>query len=208
MARVAVYIDGFNLYYRALDGTRYKWLNPQKLAEKLINEDDTIVAIKYFTAAVHARDNNVASQERQQAYWRALRTLPNFHIYFGSFLSKTKYRPLVSDPAHYVEIHDTEEKGSDVNLATHLVNDAWKNMFDVALVFSQDSDLLEPLRVVKQERKKTVLLAWLDGQAPNKKWYHVASAIRHVTLSRLATSQFPEKLMTKTGHNVYKPETW
>lgn len=208
MARVAVYIDGFNLYYRALYGTGFKWLNPNALAEKLIGEEDTIVSIKYFTAAIRVRNKGAASQERQQAYWRALRTIPTLRIFFGSFLPKTKLRPLVSDPSIYVEIHDTEEKGSDVNLATHLINDAWKDMFDVALVFSQDSDLLEPLRIVKQERKKIVLLAWLDGQAPNKKWYQAVSAIKHVTSSRLAASQFPEKMMTASGHYVYKPETW
>jgi uncharacterized LabA/DUF88 family protein len=49
-------------------------------------------------------------------------------------------------PTRFVEILDTEEKGSDVNLAVHIINDAWSNHFDVALVLSQDTDLIEPLR--------------------------------------------------------------
>ena len=134
--------------------------------------------------------------------------MPLLRIYFGNFLPKTKWRPLVSDPNQYVEIHDTEEKGSDVNLATHLLNDAWLNLYDAALVISQDSDLLEPLRIVKQERKKTVILAWLDGQQPSKKWYQAASSIKHVTPARLADAQFSEKLMTSSGHYVYKPSNW
>jgi len=206
--RVIIYIDGFNLYYRALRNTPYKWVNPCTLAMKLLDSGDRIVQSKYFTAPVSLRGTDTSQQERQQVYWRALRTLPNLQIYFGNFLAKTKMRPLVSNPSQYVEIHDTEEKGSDVNLATHLLNDAWKDAFDAALVFSQDSDLLEPLRIVKEERRKIVCLAWLDGQQPSKKWYRSVSSIKHITADRLAASQFPEKIMTGSGRYVYKPKHW
>jgi len=37
----------------------------------------------------------------------------------------------------------TQEKRTDVNIATHLVNDAHKKMFDIAVVVTNDSDLLE-----------------------------------------------------------------
>jgi hypothetical protein len=37
-----------------------------------------------------------------------------------------------------------EEKGSDVNLASHLLLDAFQNSFDVGAVLSNDSDLVEP----------------------------------------------------------------
>lgn len=90
-----------------------------------------------------------------------------------------------------------------MNLATHLLNDAWKDQFDVALVFSQDSDLLEPLCIMKEKRDKIVCLAWRDGQQPSRKWYKSVSAIKHITADRLATSQFPEKLMTSSGRYVY-----
>jgi len=51
-----------------------------------------------------------------------------------------------------------EEKGSDVNLACHLVNDAWAGRFDAAVVISNDTDLVEPIRIVTQELKKNVLI--------------------------------------------------
>ena len=50
--------------------------------------------------------------------------------------------------------HTTEEKGSDVNLATHLLNDAWNDLFDLATVISTDTDLVTPIRMVKEERNK------------------------------------------------------
>lgn len=51
----------------------------------------------------------------------------------------------------YVRVLKTEEKGSDVNLASHLVNDAHNRDFEVAIVISNDSDLVEPVRIVTQE---------------------------------------------------------
>jgi len=51
MAKVVVYIDGFNLYYRALRKPEYKWVNIQALAQALLPDDD-IAKIKYFTARI------------------------------------------------------------------------------------------------------------------------------------------------------------
>ena len=48
-----VYIDGFNLYYGALKGTPYKWLDLARLCQALL-PSDTIQEIKYFTARVSA----------------------------------------------------------------------------------------------------------------------------------------------------------
>src|SRR5215831_3668847 len=50
---------------------------------------------------------------------------------------------------HLVKVEKAEEKGSDVNLATHLVRDAFLNEFDVAVVITNDTDLIEPIKVVR-----------------------------------------------------------
>ena len=44
-----VYVDGFNLYYGAVKGTPYKWLNIFDLCQRLLRKN-TILKIKYFTA--------------------------------------------------------------------------------------------------------------------------------------------------------------
>lgn len=59
------YIDGFNLYYRALQGTPYKWLNLRKLAEALFPLD-TIHKVCYFTALITPRPNDLTQPQRQQ----------------------------------------------------------------------------------------------------------------------------------------------
>jgi hypothetical protein len=49
--RSIVYIDGFNPYYGAVKGGAYKWLDIQRLCERL-RQDDEIQLIRYFTARV------------------------------------------------------------------------------------------------------------------------------------------------------------
>jgi uncharacterized LabA/DUF88 family protein len=206
--RAYVYVDGFNLYYRGLKGTQHKWLNVALLAQDLLELGDHVVAIRYFTADVSPRSGDPDAPNRQQAYLRALRTLPAVTIHKGRFLPKTKKRPLVSDPTKYVEVHDTEEKGSDVNLASHLLNDAFNDRFDVALVISQDSDLCEPMRMVCKELGKIVVIGWLEASAPGKRYRAVSNVIRHATSAMLGRTQFPDPVIGRGGALIRKPATW
>ena len=50
--RVIAYIDGFNLYYCSLKKTRNKWLDLVKMCESMLQPDDELVAVKYFTAQI------------------------------------------------------------------------------------------------------------------------------------------------------------
>ncbi len=206
--RVYVYVDGFNLFYRALKGTPYKWLNLDLLAKRLVLPGATVDKVRYFTARVKARSGNPDAPRRQQIYFNALGAVPNVEFHFGSFLTKTKRRPLAAVPTRFVEVLDTEEKGSDVNLAVHLVNDAWSNHFDVALVLSQDTDLIEPLRMVSKGVGKLVGLVWLDGRRPDRGMANAASFVRHVGRADLIAAQFPARLERTTGTPVIKPRGW
>ncbi len=205
--RAFVYVDGFNLYYRALKGTPYKWLNLVALARRVLSPDDSVEQVRYFTARVSARAGDRDAPRRQQLYLNALSTVPKIQFHFGRFLPKTKKRPLVSTGA-FVEIHDTEEKGSDVNLATHLLNDGWLKSYDVALVLSQDTDLIEPMRIVSQELGLTVGLIWLDGGRPNKNLVAASTFVRHINNADLAASQFANPITGADGKRIEKPVSW
>lgn len=209
MLRTYVYVDGFNLYYRALRYTSYKWLNIQTLCEGLLSEENRIDQLRYFTARVSGKADP-GQPLRQQMYLRALQTLPSCTIHYGSFLTRIAVRPLAEpspDGPTHVRILKSEEKGSDVNLATHLLNDAWKDAYDVALVLSQDSDLLEPLRIVKEERKKVIGLVCFDQRTPGLAKY--SSFIRHITPERLAAAQFPDSIPTgRPGRVLLRPKGW
>jgi uncharacterized LabA/DUF88 family protein len=206
--RFRVYVDGFNLYYRALKDTPYRWVNLVALASRLLDTTDVIGHVRYFTARIKGRATDPDAPRRQQIYLSALATLPNVTAHYGRFLAKTKTRPLAANPRSYVEILDSEEKGSDVNLAVHLVNDGWRGQYDAALVLSQDTDLAEAMRIVRDELGLKVGLVWLDGRRPNPNLSDVASFVRHVSKADLAASQFPNPIVRQDGTRLHKPESW
>jgi hypothetical protein len=108
----------------------------------------------------------------------------------------------------FVEVHDTEEKGSDVNLAAFLLHDGWQGKYDTALVLSQDTDLCEPMRMVSRDLGKPVGLVVLDGSQPNGRLRAVSSFVRHLTPGRLAAAQFADPTPDRSGRLVHKPVTW
>ncbi len=118
-----VYVDGFNLYYGALRNSPYRWLNLETLCQLLLPKN-VIGQIKYFTALVSARPTDPHQPVRQQLYLRALATLPKVSVHLGHFLTHDVTMALVvppGQPQKYAKVIKTEEKGSDVNLATHCI---------------------------------------------------------------------------------------
>lgn len=97
LARTIVYIDGFNLYYRALKGTLHKWLDIAAMSRAVLPPDCQIEAINYYTAHISGRADRGAPQ-RQHAYLRAIATLPKVAIHFGNFLVSQKWAGLVLPP--------------------------------------------------------------------------------------------------------------
>ena len=254
-----VYIDGFNLYYRAVKGTPFKWLNLVELSRLVLPVGHDIEKVKYFTARVSGAADPGAPG-RQQVYLSALRTLPEVEVHFGRFLAKSIWRPLINLPVagkeiqlqqpvtlpvgdHPIagsptqvlpvgsypnksnqsgrkrkrkvprplpnvvlaEVHTMEEKGSDVNLASHLLNDAWKGAFDEAVVISNDTDLVEPIRMVTVERGKTVHVVCPGRWQAAPQLAAVATHVRHIRRSMLRAAQLPNPI---PGTTIQKPSPW
>jgi hypothetical protein len=87
-------------------------------------------------------------------YLRALATMPHVSVHLGHVLTSNVRMPLVAPPPggpRIVEVIKTEEKGSDVNLATCLLADAFRRDCQASVVITNDSDLAEPIRVVRHE---------------------------------------------------------
>jgi hypothetical protein len=203
-----VYVDGFNLYFGSIKGTPNKWLNIRQLCEILLPSNQ-IECIKYFTAKVGARPAKASAPVNQDAYLRALRTLPKFEIHYGHFLTHTVRMPLANPVAGQpttVQVIKTEEKGSDVNLATQLLNDAHLGRFEVAIVVSGDSDLLGPVKIVMTELGKTVGVL-NPQQRTCRVLSQQATFYRHIRQGALAACQFPSP-MTDAAGTFHKPPTW
>jgi len=203
-----VYVDAFNFYYGAVKDTPYKWLDLQALCRVMIPKN-TVLAIKYFTARVQPRVNDPDQPTRQQVYLRALQTIPNMQIIYGHYLSHVVWMPL-ANPLHgqkpFAQVIKTEEKGSDVNLASHLLLDAFDNVFECAVVVSGDSDLCAPIQMVQNRFHKTVGV--LNPQkTPCKALQSTARFYKHIREAALQNSQFPPVMMDAVG-TFHKPSSW
>jgi len=207
--RTILYIDAFNLYYGCLKGTPYRWLDLESLARRLLSSRNEIVRIKYFSARVSARAGDPGQPTRQQLYFRALATLPTVDIHLGHYLSHPVRMPLaapVPGGPRYALVIKTEEKGSDVNLATELLADAYEDRFNVAVLVTNDSDLLEPVRLVRGRLGKVVGI--LNPQKhPSHSLRASTTFFKQIRRPALEASQFPDLLKDAVGW-FRKPASW
>ncbi len=205
-SKAYVYIDGFNLYNGAVKNTAYKWLDLMKLCRRML-PNDSIHTIKFFSAALSGRPNHPDQPIRQQVYWRALRTIPNLIIILGQFTTHSKKMPITGcDPLQWIRVDRTDEKGTDVNLASHLLHDGFKGLFELAVIISNDSDLREPVRMVKEVLKKPIGIL-NPHERHSKELHEHATFKKRIRASDLAASQFPETLSDREG-NFRKPLIW
>jgi len=206
------YIDGFNLYYGCLRGNKNcRWLNIRALCQSLYPNNE-INRIRYFTAGVKPTDTDPKKPLRQEVYLRALKTIDCLDVHMGTFMSHKVRMPLATKPAHggrTVEVIKTEEKGSDVNLATYLLLDGFKGDYDVAIVVSNDSDLVEPIKVVKQELHLPigVVNPYLDMKMMSRDLRNVATFYKRVRVGLLESCQFPETMSDEAGM-ITRPKKW
>lgn len=223
-----VYIDGFNLYYGLLRGTPYKWLDLERFCDQLLPRN-TVRKIYYFTAKVDARPHDPDQPTRQQAYLNALKTLPRVEVHLGTFMSSVVSQAIVeSDPVsgRYARaggkpvlkvdqvtgipekawIYKSEEKGSDVNLAAHLLRDAYRAQCACAVIISNDSDLLTPIRMAKADcgLKIGLVPPRPKGSVELKR---LADFKIEPRVHWLASSQLPDPVTSVTGA-IGKPPNW
>ena len=175
-----------------------------------------IVASKFFTAKVTALPRDPHQPDRQQAYWRALRTLPKLEIIEGDFRTRIVRAKVVAPPPNTIEIYKTEEKGSDVNLGAHLLMDGFLGKYDAAIVITGDSDLVTPIRMAREHLRKSVgVLNPQRLSGPNSRPERKSAGLQKassfykngVTWNQLTKAQFPNPLFDTHG-NCHKPSSW
>ncbi|MCF6289789.1 MAG: NYN domain-containing protein [Desulfobacterales bacterium] len=206
--RTSIYVDGFNLYYRALKGSPYKWLDLKALTANLLQPHHIIAEIKYFTAIVSG-NIDPGQPIRQKTYIRALeKYVPEASVYYGHFLSHPVSAPQypLTNPLQFAKVMKTEEKGSDVNMAVHILNDAWLDRYDCAVIISNDSDLAESLRLVREQHNKVIgLLSPLINGHPSRELQKHAHFVKRIRKGVLKISQLPSPI---PGSTIRKPQGW
>ncbi len=204
MTRVLVYVDGFNLYHGLRDRgwRRYYWLDVRRLAERLLLPDQTLVAVRYFTARVSAEPGNPDKPRRQSAYLEALATLPDLSIHYGQYEAREE---------RCRQCGRTwlrrEEKMTDVNIAVEMLGDAADDAFDTAILVSADSDLVGPVRAVRERHDKRVVVAFPPNRASGA-LRRAATAVIAIDREALQGSQLPDRIVGVTGAPVTRPRKW
>jgi hypothetical protein len=198
------YIDGFNLYYGIKKWPAYKWLDIPAMLDALFPNDE-IGKVRYFTANVKGK-GNPQSPIRQNSYLRALASVPRVEILRSRFLVSDVYMRKFAPPHNLVHVFKTEEKGSDVNLATYLLLDAFRRESDFAIVVSNDSDLKEPIRLVQQPPFNVPVTVF----NPFRPFKADMAAARHLELkvADVRDHQFPDQVGLPNGKVVTRPATW
>lgn len=199
--RIAVYVDGFNLYFglKEKGWQKYYWLNIWELGKHLA-KDCNLVSVKYFTSDVRSPKDKVS---RQQAYLAALEyQAPQIEIIKGKYLATKR---TCQKCLH--EHTQNQEKMTDVNIATHVLNDAWKDVYDVAIIVSGDSDLVPPIRIVKAEfPQKHVRVAF----PPKRSSEHLKQTTTtfYINEGAFKASQMSAEVIKPDGSKLSRPSTW
>ncbi len=209
-----MYVDGFALYKALLQRKypEYKWLDLLTLSQRLFPHR-TVVGVKYFTAPLKPFTNDPGIGQRQQIYWRALRTT-GVEIVEGQFSFIRQYLPVHPEQTDSdgqvktVRVKRPEEKGTDVALATHLIVDAFDEVADSFAVVTNDSDLVPPVRMLCSRGHDLAIVSVAD-EAYNKAFDDLGlSAIRQIRRGTLRSSQLPERFVDADGRTIRKPPTW
>lgn len=199
--RVIVYIDGFNLYFgmREAGLDQCRWLNVKKLAENLLNNKQTLIDVKYFTSRV---SNSPDKQKRQSTYIDALEST-DIKIIYGNYQDSSEECLRCGH-----QWRTAKEKMTDVNIATHMIMDAYKDKYDMALLISGDSDLVPPIKEIHSNFKnKRVMLAF-PPKRHNASMSLVAKGSLIIGRKKLVDSQFNIEVLSKSGYKLIRPKTW
>ncbi len=198
MKKVAFFVDGFNLYH-AIDSTfthhRYKWLNLRQLSQHLIQNDEEIKSILYFTAYSTWDESKLL---RHKAYVRALSSkgvdivLGQFQEVRKRFLKeKMEVKDVVPPEAilpKEFKFSTYEEKKTDVNIAVKLIEFASHGAFDTFYIISADSDFVPALNYIHKYHRNIRLVNILPIKARGIKLAQVCDDQIEMTEEHLQNS--------------------
>lgn len=195
----------------------------------------SISRVVYCTARVDATQNPSAHRD-QDIYLKALVAAQAVdHIEYGNYVARVKQAPLATkDPktrkpvvttadwpvmvkdnnrtdvrgaTFLVSYLHNEEKGSDVNVATHLLREVLSHEVDAAIVISNDSDLRLPI----EEAKKLVPVGIINpGKGPTAGDLRCGpdNGTRFHWNRRLSASDFKRSQMPNQVGKYTKPQGW
>lgn len=179
--RVVIFLDGSNFYHRLKDsGSGFKQLlgfDYKAFAKWLAHGRQTIESI-YYVGLVRKEAGNFKSEElvRNQQKLFALLQKQNWKIKTGYMMKHDK---------------DYKEKGVDVKLAVDILDMAYQDKYDTAIVVSSDTDLIPGIIRAKELGKKIEYIGF--SHRPSFAMQRYANLSR--LLSRIELEQFFSKTL-------------
>ena len=200
--RTIVYIDGFNLYFGLIDQgwKRFLWLNLVDFSKSIIPKTNKFIKIKYFTSIVKGNEDKV---KRQKLFIRANESLKNISFYYGQY----KNKDWKCNNCHHINKSPTEKK-TDVNIATHMLIDAFQDNFDTAVLISGDSDLSPPITAITKLFPEKFIIVAFPPKRITIDLKKVASSYINIFKKNFSRNQLPSKIKLKNGKFIYKPSKW
>lgn len=215
MVRVMAFIDGFNLYHALMRFDRgkdeadkaryqkYKWLCLTSLVKKHIRADkEQLVKVHFFTTYP------TWDEAKRLRHLTFVNVQCHFgvNVIFGEF----KQRTVECRAACYKEFPVNEEKQTDVNIATAMLDMA--DQYDKLILVTADSDQVPALKLIKKlhPEKRLAVLAPIGRKSKE------LSGVCHETLKmleqHLIDCQLPDQIpIIRNGvqHCVFqKPPNW
>lgn len=213
LPRVAVYIDGLNLYKRVLRGNPDRWLDLEGLFVNL-RPSEKVVRTRYFTSKM--MKDGTHKDVRQRIYLGALKSHSSAMLRIH--LGKHKQRSIgcrVKECQHQGRrlFRAWEEKYTDVAMAVWLTEEAFKDGFDVAVIVSGDTDLCPALdRLKANHPSKKIVLYVPTKQSPKRSSLalrKLADENWNLPLGKLRDHQLPLSVARPDGKHTYtRPPEW
>ena len=180
--KVYAYFDGSNFYHSSKRA--YDIINVQfhHLTNKIIDLDkEKLVKIKYFNSPTNQEDNPTL-YSNQQKFFEKLKATPFLDLYLGRLVKRPLGRINVDCPkcgrqkvesfncptcrnntsTHYS--FKMVEKGVDIKIGISLLLDAIEDKYDVALLFSGDSDFCPAIKHIIKELGKEIIFCHFPDQ--------------------------------------------
>jgi uncharacterized LabA/DUF88 family protein len=202
--KTIVYIDGFNLYFAMRDKgwSNYMWLDLIKFSQQLLNDTQELVHVKYFTSRIK---NDPEKQKRQNLYLEALTTLNAdiLKVYEGQYQSNT-----FSCPSCRGELWDDQEKQTDVNIAVHMLLDAFsKNKVDDLILITADSDQCASVKAVRVLGKH-ILVALPPGRGDYVELKKHGNSHIEITAKKFKGCRLPDSIPINDKFTIKCPTKW
>lgn len=181
------------------------------MCEKLLPADYELNWVRYFTARVGGSATDPRQPQRQDVYIRALHAeCRRFTLHEGAFRTDTDLLPLagssVEEP-ELVKVRVKQEKGSDVNLAIHLNDDASQEAMDLAIVVTDDYDQEGALKMARDHHEIQLMVVSPRNQRGLARSVR-AEFYKPVHESLLLECQMPDLTVDHQGLEVHRPKDW